>query len=82
MVILEESDIMQPLYVARTWYYLDIFLNITKCSQNIMFSAFSSRGSRFTLLTLYLRLYCLCVCVRVRVCVCGVIKGALVMFST
>jgi len=69
MVILEESDIMQPLYVARTWYYLDIFLNITKWSQNIMFSAFSSRGSRFTLLTLYLRLYCLCVCVRVRVCV-------------
>ena len=89
MVILEESKIMQPLHVARTGYYLDIFLKITKWSQNILFSARNLVVHVSDLLhSLFMALLCVCVCVCVClfvclfVCLCGVIKGPLVRFST
>jgi hypothetical protein len=73
---------MQPLHVARTGYYLDIFLKITKWSQNILFSARNLVTHVLDLLHSFLFMALLFVCVCVCVCLCGVIKGALARFST
>jgi hypothetical protein len=70
---------MQPWHIARTWYYLDIFLKITKRSKNILLSA-RNLVAHVSVDLLYSR--CIYGFMFARARVCGVTKGALVKFST